>query len=103
MSHSRFPRFDDGDVVIGLPGGRLYLLHTAVLRRNSAYFSDLLDEDLGAKLTTKARKEGVNVRYRVDLIIDGRAPGSSNARFILKVIGTPPIPTLKLVKGSNQI
>ena len=91
MSNSRFPRFDDGDVVIGLPGGRLYLLHTAVLRRNSAYFSDLLAEDFGATLNPKARKEGVSIRYRVDLIFDGPATGSSSAHFVLKVIHGPPL------------
>ena len=85
MSYSKFPRFGDGDVIIGLPSGRLYLLHVAVLRRSSEYFSKLLAEDLGAKLTPRAKREGVTVRYRIDLFVRGSATSHDNTRFILKV------------------
>ncbi|KAI9695887.1 MAG: hypothetical protein M1836_006004 [Candelina mexicana] len=64
---SKFPHFDDADVVIHLGGGRLYHLHASVLRRNSTFFAEHLTEENGAVLSSKAKKEGVTVRYRVEL------------------------------------
>ena len=73
---SRFPKFADGDVLIVLSSTRTYYLHSGVLRRNSTTFAKLLDESLAAVLSSKAKKEGVAIRFRLDLTgVSGNAPG----------------------------
>ena len=87
---SEFPKFVDGDLQVTLPGGRIYQLHAGVFRRSSKLFSTLLAEDLGAVLSTKAKKEGVMIRYRIDLVdID-----SDNPHFVSRVRIPPQLSAL---------
>ncbi len=79
---SRFPKFVDGDVLINLSSSRTYYLHSGVLRRNSTILAKLLDDSHAAVLSSKAKKEGVTMRFRLDLTgVSGNAPG----RFVKRV------------------
>ena len=79
---SLFPKFVDGDVLIVLSSSRTYYLHSGVLRRNSTTFAKLLDESHAAVLSSKAKKEGVTTRFRIDMTgINGNVPG----RFVRRV------------------
>lgn len=79
---SVFPKFVDGDVLIILSSSRTYYLHSGVLRRNSTTFAKLLDESHAAVLSSKAKKEGVTTRFRLDLTgVNGNVPG----RFVRRV------------------
>jgi len=79
---STFPKFVDGDVLIILSSSRTYYLHSGVLRRNSTTFAKLLDESHAAVLSSKAKKEGVTTRFRLDLTgVSGNVPG----RFVKRV------------------
>ncbi len=64
---SEFPTFSDADVVINLGGGRIYHLHASVLRRNSTVFAEKLTEEKGAALSSRAKKEGITLRYSAEL------------------------------------
>lgn len=66
-SISDFPKFADGDVVVVLTSGKAYQLHATVMRRNSTLFAEMLTENRAAQLLPKAKKEGVTVRYRMEL------------------------------------
>lgn len=73
---SKFPKFADGDVVIVISGTRVYHLHSGVLRRNSTTFAKMLDVDHAALLSSKAKKEGITTRFRLDLTgVTGNVPG----------------------------
>ena len=61
-----FPRYTDGDVSIVISPTRIYQLHSTVLKRNSPYFECELQEP-GARLTSKARQEGL-AAYRFELV-----------------------------------
>lgn len=65
---SEFPHYHDGDVAIDVAPHKTYQLHSGVLRRYSHYFKDALDDDQAATLSTKARKDGVTTRYRLQLV-----------------------------------
>jgi hypothetical protein len=65
---SDFPNYGDGDVAIVVGPLKQYQLHSGVLRRNSLYFSDVLSEEAAANLSTKAKKDGVTIRYRLQLV-----------------------------------
>ena len=65
---SKFPKFVDGDLLIRMPGSRMYQLHSGVVRRGSKILAKFLTEDWGAVLTPKAKREGVIIRYRLDLV-----------------------------------
>jgi len=78
---AKFPMFSDGDLIVYTTGGRGYQLHAGVFRRASSMFAQLLAEEKGALLATKAKKEGVTVRYRLDLI----GVESGHARLIPRV------------------
>ena len=85
MEHSRdsvFPRFADGDVVIAINTGRVYQLHSGTLRRHSTFFTQKLLEGHAAQLSTKARKEGVVIRFRFDLM---RSPLSECGELVMMV------------------
>ena len=77
-----FPKFADGDVLIILSSSRTYYLHAGVMRRNSTTFAKLLAESHGAVLSSKARKEGVTTRFRLDLT---GATGNLPGRFVRRV------------------
>ena len=65
---STFPKFADGDLIISIPGSQVYQLHSGVVRRASKTLAKFLTEDQGAVLTSKAKKEGAVIRYRLDLV-----------------------------------
>lgn len=66
-SENNFPDFTDGDVLIIITSARRYKLHSSVLRRSSPTLVSLLDEAPAADLSSKARKKGTTVRYRLHL------------------------------------
>lgn len=65
---SEFPNYGDGDVAIVVSPLKTYQLHSGVLRRYSNYFADVLSEEAAANLSTKAKKEGITIRYRLQLV-----------------------------------
>lgn len=77
---SQFPKFADADVLIYLSAGRIYALHAGVLRRNSTRLAEVLDDANGATLSTKAKKDGTTVRFRLDLVRADVGPGNLVAR-----------------------
>ncbi|MCJ1416479.1 hypothetical protein MMC32_002817 [Xylographa parallela] len=82
FSHSS--KYDDSDLQVTLPGGRVYHLHAGVFRRASGFFAQFLAEDLGAVLSPKAKRDGVNLRYRIDLV----GTDTGNARFVSRNINS---------------
>ena len=66
-SEDNFPEFADGDVLVVITAARRYKLHSAVLRRASPIFSALFDKYAGADLTSKMRRRGVTIKYRLHL------------------------------------
>jgi hypothetical protein len=71
MEHSvvsEFPNYDDGDVAIIVAPHKQYQLHSNTLRHYSHYFADVLAEEKGANLSSKARRDGVTTRYRLQLV-----------------------------------
>jgi len=80
MTGSIFPKFSDGDLIV-YTSGRAYQLHANVFRRASPKFSRLLAEENGAILAPRAKKEGVTVRYRLDLV----GVESGNAKLVPRV------------------
>jgi hypothetical protein len=67
-STSEFPHYTDGDVAIIVAPHKPYQLHSNILRRYSHYFAEVLDEEEAAKLSPKARKDGITTRYRMQLV-----------------------------------
>jgi hypothetical protein len=65
---SEFPHYEDGDVAVIIAPVKTYQLHSGVLRRYSHYFSEVLGEDQAANLSSKAKKDGVTTRYRLQLV-----------------------------------
>lgn len=65
---SEFPIFSDGDVKIVITGGRTYQLHSTILKNSSPVMRALLPVENSAKLTTKAIKRGVVIRYRLNVV-----------------------------------
>jgi hypothetical protein len=66
-SEDNFPEFADGDVLVVITAARRYKLHSAVLRRASPIFSALFDKYAGADLTSKMKRRGVTIKYRLHL------------------------------------
>ena len=64
-----YPKYSDGDVSIVISSTRIYQLHSAILKRNSPYFERELQQP-GARLTSKARQEGL-AAYRFELLAQG--------------------------------
>lgn len=65
---SDFPLYSDGDVAIIVAPAKTYQLHSNVLRTQSHFFAEVLNEDQAATLSSKARKDGVTIRYRYQLV-----------------------------------
>lgn len=65
---SEFPHYHDGDVSIILAPLKCFQLHANVLRQYSPYFAEILREEDGAKLSPKARKEGVTTKFCLQLV-----------------------------------
>jgi hypothetical protein len=83
----QFPKYDDGDVSIVVSSTRIYQLHSSVLRRNSPYFEKALEAP-GARLTSKARQEGL-AAYRFELVSSGHG---DNGYFVRQVSPFHPSP-----------
>lgn len=81
---SKFPRYPDGDVLVTFPDGRVYQLHAVVLRRNSTKLAKLLAKDNGATLTAQAKKNGVVIQYRIDLLLLGDKTAEYVARVCIR-------------------
>ena len=81
---SKFPRYPDGDVLVTFPDGRVYQLHAVVLRRNSTKLAELLAKDNGAALTAQAKKNGVVIQYRIDLVLLGDKTAEYVARVCIR-------------------
>lgn len=86
-SASNFPVFSDGDVRLIIPPGNIYQLHSAILTRNSGFFAGALTERNAAKLSPKAKKSGVTVRFQLQLV---HSPANPNGVFQMKVSPPPP-------------
>lgn len=67
----QFPHFEDGDVMVLLSASRTYQLHSRTLRMHSPFFARLLTEERAAKLSPRAKKEGVKTYYRIELKLPG--------------------------------
>lgn len=88
-----FPNYKDSDVLIVLSQTRQYRLHSHILRLHSDFFKEALTEDRAAQLSSRARKEGKAVRYRLDLELDerdGTGIGSFKSRVSLPPTVFPP-------------
>ena len=72
-SEDNFPEFADGDVLVVITAARRYKLHSAVLRRASPIFSALFDKYAGADLTSKMKRRGVSIKYRLHLTENPKA------------------------------
>ncbi|KAK4540105.1 hypothetical protein LTR36_009770 [Oleoguttula mirabilis] len=68
---SAFPQFGDGDVRVVISGSRQYQLHSSVLKSISPTLRELLADQWGAKLNSKAIKRGITVRFRL-LMVDNQ-------------------------------
>jgi len=77
-SEDNFPEFADGDVLVVITAARRYKLHSTVLRRSSPTFATLLDEVAAADLSSKVKKRGMTVKYRLHLV-DNPDAGDRNA------------------------
>jgi len=89
-----FPHFEDGDVTILLSASRAYQLHARTLRMHSPYFARLLLEDRAAKLSPKAKKEGVRTLYRIELRLpaeDEEGVGGLHLRVGTTTSSLPPL------------
>ncbi|KAI9667138.1 MAG: hypothetical protein M1831_001315 [Alyxoria varia] len=70
MAHSgtdRFPKFVSGDTVLVLSPKKEYQLHSNILRTHSSLFARMLIPENAAYLSTKARREGAIVTFRMEL------------------------------------
>lgn len=71
MTPNAFPAYTDGDVLIVITPDQQYQLHSQTLRNNSDSFRELLTEDKAVVLASKAKKNGVKVRWRQQLKLRG--------------------------------
>lgn len=83
-SMAGFPHFEDGDVHIIITGSRQYQLHSAVLRSNSPVLARLLNEDNAARLSNRAIRRGVTVRFRI--IMTDRTARDGGPPYALKTV-----------------
>lgn len=67
MKQDEFPKYSDADVLIIISPEQQYHLHANTLRSQSELFRNLLTPDTAARLSAKARKAGVQLRWRVEL------------------------------------
>lgn len=67
-SEDNFPEFADGDVLIVISAARRYKLHSTVLRRASPTVSALFDKNAASELSSKMKRRGVTIKYRLHLI-----------------------------------
>jgi hypothetical protein len=94
-TRAAFPNFPDGDVAVAFTAIKVYRLHSSVLKRNSKYFSEILNEP-GPKLNKQAREDGA-ATYRLEFrrnVENESLPGT----WVRKVVqsSTRPDPILLL-------
>ena len=65
--NDQFPRFAGGDVLVAISLDKQYQLDSKTLSMYSSRLASLLTEDNAIKLSSKARKEGTRIRWRVEL------------------------------------
>ena len=84
--NGEFPDFEDADVVIVLSAARIYRLHSWMIRKNIPVMGNLLTEASSAVFRNRSRRNGTNLRWRIDLEVhvDG-ARGRAECNFILGV------------------
>lgn len=70
-----FPEFKDADVHIVISGSRQYQLHSSILKNGSPTMRALLDDTKVAKLSSKAIKDGIHIRFRLQLVPDEKEEG----------------------------
>ncbi|KAI9713689.1 MAG: hypothetical protein M1828_001378 [Chrysothrix sp. TS-e1954] len=75
---NRFPHFSDGDVLVVLSPSNTYHLHARTLRLHSTTFEHMLSDENAARLNNRARRDGVTVRWRVDLKLPDGEAGEAN-------------------------
>jgi hypothetical protein len=87
-SEDKFPEFADGDVLIAITAARRYKLHSTVLRRASPKISALLDEFAASEPSSKMRRRGMTIKYRLHLNknsnVNDRKPGVQPAPHCLQ-------------------
>ena len=85
-----FPHFKDGDLLIILNGSRQYQLHSTMLRSISSRIKDLCSTQGGAKLTSKAIKRGMVIRYRM-LMVANDGEGDNVMEGVPSILMTMPL------------
>lgn len=88
MTKNDFPQYSDGDVLIVLNPELQFQLHSLTLRTNSTFFREVLTDESGVVLAPKAKKNGVRIRWRVELQLpsaDGDDDGEGGEAGKLKL------------------
>lgn len=67
MTKNDFPKYNDGDTLVVISPDQQYQLHAATLRNSSGYFRDELTEENAVQLAAKAKKNGIKIRWRLEL------------------------------------
>ncbi|PVH73375.1 hypothetical protein DL98DRAFT_431385 [Cadophora sp. DSE1049] len=68
-----YPQFNDGDVRIVSPSGKVWKLHSIILMKASPVFAHLLGTTPGYNVSKRMRAEGNCVRWNVIMTADNRA------------------------------
>ncbi|KAK0105430.1 hypothetical protein ONS96_004817 [Cadophora gregata f. sp. sojae] len=68
-----YPHFNDGDVRIVSPSGKVWKLHSIILMKASPVFAYLLDTIPGYNVTRRMREQGNCVRWNITMTADHRA------------------------------
>ena len=70
-----YPQFDDGDIRIISPSGKMWKLHSIILMKASPVFARLLDANPGSTVTRRMRDEGNFVKWTIFMTADHKARG----------------------------
>ena len=110
-SENSFPQFADGDVLVIITAARRYKLHSNILRRASPTISALLDQNAASELSSKMKRRGITIKYRLhltDIPEEGAfKPGARPSRHTLKRVmfdesGNPAGDTPALLGDAND-
>lgn len=110
-SEDQFPEFADGDVLVVITAARRYKLHSTVLRRASPTISALFDQHAASELSSKMKRRGMTVKYRLHLTDIPEAgdfkPGVRPSPHTLKRVlfdesGNPSADTPALLGDANE-
>ena len=75
---NKFPNFRDGDVLVVISPRNTYQLHARTLRLHSPIFARMLSEENAAQLGSRAKKEGITTRWRIDLKLPPESASEAN-------------------------